>query len=65
MLLITYYHKKSGKELGCIVKQLILITLVRKNLIKIINAHDELITNSGVLIFYALSEEAKKKIMLK
>ena len=33
---------------------------LNQNLIKIIKAHDELITNSGVLIFYALSEEAKK-----
>ena len=32
---------------------------LNKNLIQIINHHDEIITNSGVILFYALSETAK------
>ena len=53
--------KKICSELKCESK---IITFdfpyLNKNLIKIINSHDELITNSGAMIFYALSEEAKK-----
>lgn len=53
--------QKICKELGCESKTINFdYTYLNKNLVKIINAHDELITNSGVLIFYALSEEAKK-----
>ena len=53
--------QKICKELGCKSKTINFdYSYLNKNLIKIINAHDELITNSGVLIFYALSEEAKK-----
>lgn len=52
---------KICKELGCRSKTINFnYSYLNKNLIRIINAHDELITNSGVLIFYALSEEAKK-----
>ena len=53
--------QKICKELGCESKIINFdYSYLNKNLIKIINEHDELITNSGVLIFYALSEEAKK-----
>ncbi len=34
---------------------------LNKNLVKMISNFDEIITNSGALIFYALAEEAKKK----
>ena len=52
---------KICKELGC--KSITInfdYSYFNKNFVKIVNAHDELITNSGVLIFYSLSEEAKK-----
>ncbi len=52
---------KICKELGC--KSVTInfdYSYFNKNFVRIVNAHDELITNSGVLIFYSLSEEAKK-----
>ncbi len=53
--------EKVCKELRCKSKIINFdYSYLNQNLIKIIKAHDELITNSGVLIFYALSEEAKK-----
>jgi len=53
--------QKICKDLGCKSKTINFdYSYLNKNLIKIINAHDELITSSGVLIFYALSEEAKR-----
>ena len=52
---------KICKEFGCNSKTINFnYSYFNKNLVRIINAHDEIITNSGVLIFYALSEEAKK-----
>ena len=52
---------KVCKEIGCRSKTINFnYSYLNNNLVRIINAHDELITNSGVLIFYALSEEAKK-----
>ena len=53
--------KKICNELKCASRIITFdFSYLNKNLIKIINSHDELITNSGAMIFYALSEEAKK-----
>ena len=53
--------KKICNELKCASRIVTFdFSYLNKNLIKIINSHDELITNSGAMIFYALSEEAKK-----
>ena len=53
--------KKICNELKCTSRTVTFdFSYLNKNLIKIINSHDELITNSGAMIFYALSEEAKK-----
>ena len=57
----TEIPKKICKEFKCKSKVINFdYEYFNNNLLKIIKCHDEIITSSGVLIFYALSEEAKK-----
>ena len=57
----TEIPKKICKDLNCKFKVIKFdYNYLNNKLIKIIESFDEIITSSGALIFYALSEEAKK-----